>query len=58
MPVQIDEMRTSIDVRPSETPASAPATPSRGGHTELERLRPLVLRIVREELERLRRQQG
>jgi hypothetical protein len=58
VPVQIDEMRASIDVRPPTAPAAAPAAPARSDQAELERLRPLVLRIVREELDRLRRQQG
>jgi hypothetical protein len=60
MPVQINDMHTDIDVRPPEPAAAVPgAAMTRGSdRTELERLRPLVLRILREELDRLRRQQG
>jgi hypothetical protein len=59
MPVQIGEMHTDIDVRPPD-PAPGSALPVTRGNerVELERLRPLVLRILREELDRLRRQQG
>ncbi len=60
MPVQIGEMRTDIDVRPPEAAAAAPPPAMTHGNDrkELERLRPLVLQILREELDRLRRQQG
>jgi hypothetical protein len=60
MPVQINEMHTDIDVRPPDAAAAAPGVAmTRGGERkELERLRPLVLQILREELDRLRRQQG
>jgi hypothetical protein len=60
MPVQIGEMRTEVDVRPPEAAAAAtqPAMTRSNDRAELERLRPLVLQILREELDRLRRQQG
>jgi hypothetical protein len=60
MPVQIGEMHTEVDVRPPDAAAAAPpAAMTRGNdRMEIERLRPLVLQILREELERLRRQQG
>ena len=59
MPVQINEMHTDVDVRPPEVAAAAgPAMTGGGDRTELERLRPLVLQILCEELDRRRRQQG
>jgi hypothetical protein len=60
MPVQIGEMHTEVDVRPPDVTAAVPRTPTTSGNDrkELERLRPLVLQILREELDRLRRQQG
>jgi hypothetical protein len=59
MPVQIGDMHTEVDVRPPDA-AAAPLPAMNGGNdrTELERLRPLVLQILREELDQLRRQQG
>jgi len=59
MPVQIGEMHTDIDVRPPDAAPARPAAMIRGSdRIELERLRPMVLQILREELDRLRRQQG
>jgi hypothetical protein len=60
MPVQIGEMHTEVDVRPPEPASAAARAPMTHGNDrmELERLRPLVLQILREELDRLRRQQG
>jgi hypothetical protein len=59
MPVQIGEMHTDIDVRPPENAPGPSASMTRGSdRAEIERLRPLVLQILREELDRLRRQQG
>lgn len=59
MPVQIGEMRTEIDVRHTDAASLPPATVASGNdRVELERLRPLVLQILTEELDRLRRQQG
>jgi hypothetical protein len=58
MPVQIGDMRAEVDVRPPE-PSSPPIAMASGNdRVELERLRPLVLQILSEELDRLRRQQG
>jgi hypothetical protein len=59
MPVQIGEMHTEVDVRPPDAAPSPPAARARSGErNEIERLRPLVLEILRDELDRLRRQQG
>lgn len=59
MPVQIGEMHTEVDVRPPDATAIPREAMTRGNdRMELERLRPLVLQILREELDRLRRQQG
>lgn len=60
MPVQIGEMHTDVDVRPPEPAAATPHPAMTRGNDrmEFERLRPLVLQILREELDRLRRQQG
>jgi hypothetical protein len=59
MPVQIGEMHTDIDVRPAESAPGPGGSIIRGSdRAELERLRPLVLQILRDELDRLRRQQG
>lgn len=63
MPVQIDHVQASLDIRPAQ-PAVAPATGALASgangvdRAALERLRPIVLLILREELDRLRRQQG
>ncbi|MGC1723524.1 MAG: hypothetical protein WA746_31475 [Isosphaeraceae bacterium] len=59
MPVQIDRVHSEVEVqRPS--PASPPASSVMNGidRSMLEQLRPMVLQILKEELERLRRQQG
>ena len=58
MPFRIGEMQTEIEVRPAETAPGPGAAPPRDDFMEIERLRPMVLRILREELDRLRRQQG
>lgn len=60
MPVRIGEMHTEVDVRPPETAATAPQSAMTRGNDrmEFERIRSLVLQILREELDRLRRQQG
>lgn len=63
MPVQINEMKTEMDVRPGEHGTNPPGNALTPGASSpdpvtIERLRPLVLAILREELERLRRQQG
>jgi hypothetical protein len=59
MPVQIGEMHTEVDVRPPDAAPAPRAAMTRGSdRSEIERLRPLVLQILREELDRLRRQQG
>jgi hypothetical protein len=56
-------MQTQVDVRPDDrgaTPRGAPLTSGANGSdpVTVERLRPLVLQIIQEELERLHRQQG
>jgi len=60
MPVQIGDMHAEVDLRPPDVAAAPPsaALPSGNDRNELERLRPMVLQILREELDRLRRQQG
>jgi hypothetical protein len=64
MPLHIDRVQTEMDIVPSGrgTDGTAGGLASRGGAAadmELkERLRPLVLEILREELDKLRRQQG
>jgi hypothetical protein len=59
MPVQIGEIHTDVDVRPLTAPPSPPSARNRSGEgNEMERLRSMVLEILRDELDRLRRQQG
>ena len=58
MPTQIGEMHTEIDVRPPDAAPAQRAAVAGLARAELERLRPLVLEILRDELDRLRRQQG
>jgi hypothetical protein len=63
MPVHIDHVQTDLDVRPplagEGLRSGALATGFNGiDRAMLERLRPLVLLILQEELDRLRRQQG
>jgi hypothetical protein len=59
MPVQVGDFHADVDVRPPDVAAAPAAVMTRGDdRAELERLRPMVLRILREELDRLRRQQG
>jgi len=63
MPVHIEHVQTDLDVRPPEAgagPRGGALAPGMNGidHAMFERLRPLVLLILQEELERLRRQQG
>ena len=67
MPLHIERVETEIDLAGSEATSRASANGGRNGlaahmsarDAELkERLRPLVLEILEEELERLRRQQG
>jgi hypothetical protein len=57
--VHIDHVQTDLDVRP---PAERSGALARGidgiDRAMVERLRPMVLLILREELDRLRRQQG
>ncbi len=59
MAVQIDQVHTEVEVQPSG-PAGPPVSSGINGidRSMLERLRPMVLQILNEELERLRRQQG
>jgi hypothetical protein len=59
MPVQIGDFHAEVDVRPPDVAAAPSAVMTSGNdRVELERLRPMVLQILREELDRLRRQQG
>ncbi len=59
MVVQIDKVHSEVEVQP---PGSAGKSASSGmngiDRSMLEKLRPMVLQILKEELERLRRQQG
>jgi hypothetical protein len=59
MAVQIDQVHTEVEVQPSGS-AGKPASSGMNGidRSMLEMLRPMVLQILKEELERLRRQQG
>jgi hypothetical protein len=60
--VHIDHVQTDLDVRPQAgdgVRSGALASGMNGiDRTMLERLRPIVLLILQEELDRLRRQQG
>jgi hypothetical protein len=57
MPMHIGRVETELDVRPAA--AGERKAPPAGADADLkERLRPVVLQILQEELERLRRQQG
>jgi hypothetical protein len=63
MPVQIDEIKTEVDVRPDHhdgSPRGAASTSRTKGSEPMsvDKFRTLVLEIIREELERMRRQQG
>jgi hypothetical protein len=63
VPVHIDHVQTELDVRPpqaGEVPRSGALVSGMNGidRIMLERLRPIVLLILQEELDRLRRQQG
>jgi hypothetical protein len=63
MPVQIDHVQASLDVRPAQSGVAPVAGTLASGangidRAALEGLRPIVLLILREELDRLRRQQG
>ena len=62
MPVYIDRVETELDVLPTAAPraAGAAAVPVPGAADPAlkERLRPIVMQILQEELDRLRRKQG
>ena len=59
MAVHIDHVQTDLDIRPQTAGSGGLMSGANGiDYAMLERLRPLVLLILREELERLRRQQG
>ena len=62
MAVQIDKVDTTVDVIPPPANPGAERTSPReaGGvdREQVEKLRPIVLLVLREELERMRRQQG
>lgn len=60
MPLHIDRVDTEMDVVPADRARGGGATGVlEGSESELlERLRPLVLRILEEELDRLRRERG
>jgi len=59
MPVQIAQVHTDVDVQPPGPSRNVASSGLNGiDRLTLERLRPLVLQILKEELEQLRRQQG
>jgi hypothetical protein len=63
VPVHIDHVQTDLDVRPSQAGDGLPSGALVSGMSGIDRgmveqLRPIVLLILGEELERLRRQQG
>jgi hypothetical protein len=66
MALHIKRVETDLDVRPAGGEGGAPGPGGRGDPAGLtgtdaalkERLRPIVLEILNEELERLRRRQG
>lgn len=59
MPVHIDHVQTDLNFAPAASGGGGLMSGANGiDHAMLERLRPLVLLILREELDRLRRQQG
>jgi hypothetical protein len=60
MPLRIDRVDTELEVtQPGRLPTRPEPAALSGSDTELlERLRPIVLRILEEELERLRRERG
>jgi hypothetical protein len=60
MPVYIDRVETEMDVLPAAAAATGggPAAPGGADAALKERLRPVVLEILQEELDRLRRKQG
>jgi hypothetical protein len=63
VPVHIDHVQTDLDVRPSQGGDGVPSGVLVSGMNGtdrgmVEQLRPIVLLILREELDRLRRQQG
>jgi hypothetical protein len=59
MPVQIDRVETEIDVLPAAAGAGGGGQlPGATDAALKERLRPIVMQILQEELDRLRRQQG
>lgn len=60
MPLRIDRVDTELEVtHPGNPPGRPEPAVLSGSDAELlERLRPIVLRILEEELERLRREHG
>jgi hypothetical protein len=59
VPVHIDHVQTDLNFSPAAGGGGGLTSGANGiDHAMLERLRPLVLLILREELDRLRRQQG
>jgi hypothetical protein len=57
--LQIDHVQADLDIRTQTAGTGGLMSGANGiDHVMLERLRPLVLLILREELERLSRQQG
>jgi hypothetical protein len=59
MPLQIDRVNTQVDVLPSGQDTETVSAYASATDTELlERLRPLVIEIMEEQMDRLRREAG
>lgn len=59
MPLHIGRVETDLDVTPSAGTAVPSAAPDPAADAALrDRLRPLVIEILRDELDRIRRTQG
>jgi hypothetical protein len=59
MPIQINRVDTEIDVLPPAVSGASGTAAVGGSDAALkERLRPIVMQILQEELDRLRRKQG
>jgi hypothetical protein len=58
MAIQINRVDTDIDVAPPAAGAAAASGPGGSDAALKERIRPIVMQILQEELDRLRRKQG
>lgn len=55
MTLHIDSLEAEVDIAPAESSGSGGAQAPPCNPDEVERLRPIVLRILEEELDRIRR---